>query len=121
PAIVSRNSARLYPVTVWCEAIPGVDVDRGGRDSFAIWTLPDFPELLLKHPPEFKGMRAFPVSRKWRGWEFQIENPALFRPVENAVRLLTALRDHLGTERLFNQPEARPAFFDQLMGTSTVR
>jgi uncharacterized protein YbbC (DUF1343 family) len=122
PAIVSRDSARLYPVTVWCEAIPEVAVDRGGPDSFQIWTMPDFPEKLLKRPPQFKGMDARPwQNREWPGLRFRIHDPNSYRPLENAIRLLCAIRDEMGADRLFSNPGARPVFFDQLMGTGETR
>ncbi len=121
PAIVSPACARLYPVTVWCEAIADIDVDRGNADSFAIWCMPDFPAELLKNPPIFKGMRATALTGKRSGYHFQIDELSRFKPVENAVILLCALRDHLGVERLFSQPDNRPEFFDKLMGTSSVR
>ncbi|MDF3129722.1 DUF1343 domain-containing protein [Kiritimatiellaeota bacterium B1221] len=121
PAIVSPASARLYPVTVWCEAIADIDVDRGKANSFAVWCMPDFPEALLEAPPTFKGMTATPVSGEKSGLKFQIENLSAYRPVENALILLCALRDHLGSARLFDPSKNRPEFFDKLMGTSSVR
>ncbi|MGA0332588.1 MAG: exo-beta-N-acetylmuramidase NamZ family protein [Kiritimatiellia bacterium] len=126
PAIVSVQSARLYPVTVWCEAVPGVRVDRGGPHSFSEWLMPDFPDALFSNPPRFSGMQAESFSRHidgrlWSGWRFSIPDLSAFRPVENAVRLLCALRDHLGAERLFDTEGARPEFFDRLIGTATVR
>lgn len=122
PAIVSRESALLYPVTVWCEAIPEVAVDRGGPASFQIWTMPDFPEKLLQTPPKFKGMAARALrDREWPGLGFCVNDPNSYRPVENAVRLLCALREEMGVARLFSNPGARPSFFDQLMGTGETR
>lgn len=122
PGIVSRESSRLYPVTVWSEAIADVQVDRGGTGSFQMWCMPDFPDKLIKTPPAFEGMTARPVhDQKWPGLRFQISDPAAYRPVENALRLLCALRDALGSERLFAGEGTRPDFFDQLMGNRTPR
>lgn len=126
PAIVSPLSAQLYPVTVWCEAIPEVDVNRGGPTSFMEWTMPDFPPALLDAPPSFTGMIGEPVERHielkaWRGLQFRITHLREYRPLQNALILLCALRDHLGAERLFDNHGARPEFFDKLMGGSSVR
>jgi uncharacterized protein YbbC (DUF1343 family) len=38
-----------------------------------------------------------------------------------AVKLLAAIRDTHGSERLWNMPGARPEWFDKLMGTDRVR
>ena len=126
PAIVSPESALLYPLTVWCEAIPDIWVDREGKNSFQIWLMPDFPEDLLNTPLEMRGVTAEPYASHtptgvWKGFQFTITDQKLYRPVACAVQLLCALRDRLGNDRLFRSPEARPEFFDQLMGTSSVR
>lgn len=126
PAIVSSDSAKMYPMTVWCEAIPQVWVDRGGSSSFQVWCMPDFPEVLLSSLPRFIGIQASPIRSKtpegeWSGLRFDLTNSQKVQPVANAVGLLCALRDELGVDRLFNDPKSRPDFFDQLMGTSSVR
>lgn len=126
PAIVSRASALTYPMTVWCEAIPGVWVDRGGACSFQVWSMPGLPAEALADTLRPAGA-AYAVTRcatsngEQPGLAIRIVDRPGFQPVRNAVELLCGLRDHLGKERLFEAPGARPEFFDQLMGTRSVR
>jgi uncharacterized protein YbbC (DUF1343 family) len=123
PGIVSPASALLYPLTVWCEAIGGVDVDRGGPDSFQIWGMPGLPARALAEELDLAGIRAVPAQspRGWPALRFELTDRSLHRPVQSALRLLSALQTHLGPGRLWNHPESRPAFFDQLMGSGHVR
>lgn len=122
PGLPSRTSAMLYPLTVWCEAIPEVSVDRGGRRSFQLWAMPDLKPEALLNTLRLEGVNAAPAisPEEWPAVQFTLNGQPYF-PVRNAVRLLTALRDQLGTARLFHAEGARPEFFDKLMGTSELR
>jgi len=123
PAIVSRAAAELYPLTVWCEAVPDVDVDRGGPASFQIWSMPDFNATVLAKQLELPGVhvRCGTGPRGWPALCFTRDRSRPYLPVTAALRLLTALRDQLGSERLFAAPGARPEFFDHLMGNAGPR
>ncbi|MEX2607099.1 MAG: DUF1343 domain-containing protein [Kiritimatiellia bacterium] len=129
PAIVCVEAARLYPLTVWSEAIADVWVDRGGPLSFQCWAMPDLTEkgvegisASLTLPGITITPRAFDTPQGvWHGFQFEQNFEESFRPVTAAVHLLSGLRDHLGPDRLFTRTGARPFFFDQLMGTRTVR
>ncbi len=123
PAIVSREAARLYPLTVWSEAIPHVGVDRGGPRSFQLWSMPDLPASILARELSLPGI-GVEAGRDDAGWPallFHVETPSELRPVSAALLLLTALSRHLGPDRLFKAPGARPHFFDQLMGNHAPR
>ncbi len=124
PAIGSPESARLYPLTVWCEAIPEVSVDRGGPRSFQIWAMPDLnPDPLIPKLQQ-PGLHVESGHSEKEGWPalcFRLDPEADWKPMTAAIQLLTALRDQLGAERLFACPGARPAFFDKLMGTDRIR
>lgn len=124
PGIPSPASALLYPLTVWCEAIPDVSVDRATPRSFQLWAMPDLdPNAILPLlRPALQGLAVTP-GQSLEGWpalHFHRNTDPYF-PVRNAVRLLAALRDTLGISRLFNIPGTRPDFFDKLMGTPAIR
>jgi uncharacterized protein YbbC (DUF1343 family) len=122
PGLPSKTSAELYPVTVWCEAIPGVSVERGGPRSFQLWAMPDLAPEKLAETVSFEGLDAVPAvsQENWPALFFR-RNGQPYAPVRNAVRLLAGIRDQLGVDRLFHPEGARPAFFDRLMGTASVR
>ncbi len=123
PGIVSRDSARLYPLTVWCEAIPGVSVERGGERSFQVWGMEDLPAADLAENLRIPGLRLTESRVELAGKtvpavRFDILGP--FRPAAAAVQWLAALRDRVGAERLFAAEGARPWFFDRLWGNARI-
>jgi uncharacterized protein YbbC (DUF1343 family) len=122
PGLPNLTSALVYPVTVWCEAIPQVSVDRGSPRSFHLWAMPDLNPCALIGALHLEGLYAAVTTTRenWPGILFT-PNGEPYAPVRNAVRLLAALRDQLGADRLFHHPKARPDFFDKLMGTASVR
>lgn len=125
PALVSRNSALCYPVTVWSEAVPNVWVDRGGEKSFCVWAMPNWPEDLLPDLRSF-GYRSEPghwttPQGEWKGLQIHpLPHTPLF-PVSAAFTFLQACCGAMGPERLFDREGARPEFFDQLAGTRSLR
>jgi hypothetical protein len=126
PAIVSPAAALCYPLTVWCEAVPKVWVDRGGDQSFQVWAMPDFPPMSTEIFTPY-GYRAFLETFStpeglWDGLRFQRIPDTNAKPVCAAHRLLKEICIHLGAERLFGtEAGARPRFFDQLAGTAEWR
>jgi uncharacterized protein YbbC (DUF1343 family) len=129
PAIVSVEAALLYPLTVWSEAIPDVWVDRGGPRSFQCWAMPDLSRSTaedlsasLNLPGIHCTAQDFETPKgSWSGLAFQLDPCTSLLPVTAAVQLLCKLRDLMGKDRFFASPDSRPEFFDQLMGTETVR
>lgn len=124
PAIVSREAALLYPLTVWCEAIPGVEVEREGPRSFQVWGMEGLDASSLARSLDLPGCRVragHAGRRNFPSLLFEVHEPRAWRPVTATVRLLAALRDQFGVERLFKVPGARPEFFDKLMGTDRIR
>ena len=125
PAIVSELSALCYPITVWSEAIPDFWVDRGGPASFQVWAMPDLPvddlcALTLPgvtlHPDQFQTPKGI-----WPGVRFELSSRTAFKPVTVAHHLLAYLSEVWGADRLFDHPDARPDFFDQLAGGPSWR
>ena len=121
PAIPSIESARLYPMTVWCEAIDQVSVHRARSDAFQIWAMPDWnPSALL--PMTLPGIEAHldRSEEEWPALRFRRIPGMPCLPVTAAERLLVAIGKQLGAERLFGAG-CRPEFFDKLAGTSSFR
>jgi hypothetical protein len=126
PAIVSPDAARCYPVTVWSEAVADIHVDRGGRGSFQVWAMPDFPTSAFPAEEVLYGyrLRSAPCATTagtWAGLKLAVEEPISLKPISLAHTILERLCRELGSERLFSQPGCRPEFFDQLAGTTTWR
>ncbi len=134
PGIRSWESAWCYPATVFTEALPTLDCDRGGLLPFQVvaapWIEAGRLATLLDGAP-LRGAGFYPVwyrpaggsygGETVQGIRIVVEQPEIFRPVEVAVWLLALLQREYGAERLWDAPGARPGFFDQLMGTNRVR
>ena len=114
PAIRSWMAAAVYPATVFCEATPALDCDRGGLIPFqtlcAPWLDPDAV-------PELAGARVHRhVNRSLHpGIRITVTDARRWRPVAASVRVLASLP----AERLWEG--AREDFFDLLYGTRSVR
>ncbi len=127
PALGTQTSAVCYPLTVWSEAIPEVDVDRGGPRSFQVWSMPDLPAEALarslhgQNGVQVRTTEVIHQDQRWPGLQFEVPEVNTYLPVSFAVKMLENLCRHLGPDRLFRQTGARPDFFDQLMGTKSVR
>jgi uncharacterized protein YbbC (DUF1343 family) len=127
PALISEASVLCYPITVWSEAIAGVDVDRGGSRSFQVWAMRDLPvdELASRLDGQegvsVRAGTAGPDDELLPALLFEVQDRSRFRPVRFAVRMLGELCAVSGADRLFSAEGCRPEFFDQLMGTADVR
>lgn len=55
------------------------------------------------------------------GVAIEIVDSSLFAPVRTGVAIIEALQHVHGAAWLWSQPGTRPEFFDQLMGTDSVR
>lgn len=132
PAIRSWDSALMYPMTVFTEAYPAVDCDRGGALSFRIIGAPwmnqnaligDLKPGLLSCGVEMRPYRYVPVDGKYRGVAldgilFSVGNPSAFYPVTAGVLILTALMQRHGEKVLSG---GRDEWFDKLNGSTQVR
>lgn len=122
PTIRDWEAARLYPATVFAEALPQLDVGRDGPWAWRTLQAPwiDGPALAdalnAKHLP---GIRFFDFTQAddRGGIRLHLTDPAVFRPWATALAILRALQAAYGPERLFEHPSARPAWFTKLLGT----
>ena len=97
PGIKSWDSAVLYPVTVFTEACPALDVDRGGNLAFRVlgaeWM---DPQKLIRDSSA--AVRRFGVSMREYRWGtiagvlLSVENAERYRPVAAGMTLLEAIR-----------------------------
>ena len=131
--IRSWESAWCYPATVFCEALPSLDCDRGGILPFqvlgATWmngqdlvaslaerVLPGvtfFPHTYIPHGRKMEEVLV--------GLRLVVTDPKAFRPVTTGITILETLQRVYGPEPLWNADGVRPGFFDQLCGTASVR
>jgi uncharacterized protein YbbC (DUF1343 family) len=134
PGIRSWESAWCYPATVFTEAFPSLDCGRQGPLPFQILGAPWLHGTALRsrldttslpgvrwvaHPYCLPQPNAAPVVVD--GVRIVIHDPTAFRPITTGLTLLQTVQELHGTESLWEHPDSRPAFFDQLCGTNTVR
>jgi uncharacterized protein YbbC (DUF1343 family) len=134
PAILSWESARCFPVTVFFEGIPAVDHGRKTNLPFQIFGAPwirseqtaealndlRLPGVLF-HPHRYDARPRETEPMLLNGVRFTVTEPASFKPIETAVHILATLHTQYGARRLWKTPDARPEFFDKLFGTDAVR
>ena len=128
--IRSWESAWCYPTTVFTEALPSLDCGRTGPQPFQVLGAPWFEgrevvDALSDY--ELPGIKVFPHAyyirqSEWvEGIRLVVTDPNAFRPVTTGLVLLEILQERYGRNHLWESPDARPDFFDQLYGTDTVR
>ncbi len=129
PGIRTPHTAWCYPVTVGFEAWPAVDYGRGTLMPFELVGARDLDEQALAAAmmrEKLPGIGWYPTVYEHkgevrRGLRIVVHDPSVYRPVASAVALLIQLQTLLGKKRLWRTEGSRPAFFDQLYGTDTVR
>jgi uncharacterized protein YbbC (DUF1343 family) len=132
PAIRSWDSAVMYPMTVFTEAYPAVDCDRGGSLAFRVVGAPwlNQAKLIQALSPGLRScgvaMRPYryrPQSGSYRdmtldGILFSVCSPEAFYPVTAGMLLLSELVGNYG-EKVF--AGGRDEWFDKLNGTDEAR
>lgn len=134
PRIRSWECGLLFTCTVAGEALPAVDYGSGTPQSFQLIAAPALsPEALAERlrAAALPGVEPLPVAyvaraglyagQRLQGLRLTVTDAAHFKPVTTCVHWLAAVRDLLGTDRLWGAPGTRPDFFDKLFGTSSVR
>lgn len=132
PGIPTWDSAALYPATVFTEAYPALDCDRGGPLSFRVLGAPwldtaslidDFADVLPACGVGLRPYRYRPRGGRYKdqplnGLLLTVENRDAFYPVTAGVIIFAAIlqrhRDDLCVD-------ARPEWLDKLFGTDTLR
>jgi uncharacterized protein YbbC (DUF1343 family) len=133
PAIVSWESALCYPATVFTEAFGALNRGQGTGLDFQIlaasWIRSEelceaLSQCRLKgvsfhrHPLPAAGARGGGLLD---GVRLTVVDPQRFRPAATSVHILSCLQTLYGRRRVWRSRDARPAFFDTLFGTPTVR
>lgn len=128
PALRNWESARCYPVTVCCEALPALDNRRKTVDAFQVLTAVgiDASEWSARlREAEWPGVHFEPYydpeHAGREGVRIRVTRPRDFRPVRTAVVLLRMLGDRMGDAALWEREGTREDFFDRLMGADRVR
>lgn len=124
PGIRYWDTAWVYPITVFTEALAGLDCGRGGTIPFQVLAAPwiDAEPLAREiNQMELPGLRAAPLWAPSPGIRLMVIDPDRLRPFEAMLHLVCALRDRYGHEALWSAPGTRPEWFDKLAGLRTVR
>jgi len=134
PAIKSWDCGLCFPITVFLEALPALDHGRGTETPFqrigAPWL--DAKKLslglsALKLPGirfttcRYKAMTGSYKGQNVQGLRLHVTNASEYLPVQTGMAILQIVQDIHGAHQLWSHPGTREAFFDQLMGTDTVR
>ena len=134
PSILNWQSGLCFPITVFFEALPGIDHGRGTGFPFEVVGAPrldngdvckslqgeNLPGVSFA-PCEYLAQSSAYRRRRLQGIRISVSDPHAYRPVRTAVSLISALQQACPAEQLWKHPEARPGFFDQLMGAGGVR
>ena len=134
PAIRSWACGLCFPITVFLEALPGLDHGRGTAAPFqrvgAPWL--DAQELarqLTKRP--WPGIRFTTGSYRAatgnyrgqivRGLQLEVLDANAYQPVQTGIAIIDTVQRLHGAGQLWSHAGTREHFFDQLMGTDVVR
>ena len=134
PAIKSWNCGLCFPITVFCEALPALDHGRGTDEPFQRVGAPwldakrlcremkamDLPGIRFA-ACRYRAMAGIYKGKTVHGLKIQVANASEYLPVQTGLAILRLVQDIHGAAPLWSHPGTRAAFFDQLMGTDTVR
>lgn len=134
PRIQSLQAAQCFTATVFCEGLAAIDNGSGLPDVFQVagsglaqpnalhdaLTAIHLPGVRLE-PCCFTPTRGPWANRTIGGARIRISDANLFQPVALSVHLIAAFQSVCGPAALWSHPANRPAFFDQLYGTPSVR
>jgi uncharacterized protein YbbC (DUF1343 family) len=134
PAIKSWECGLCFPITVFLEALPALDHGRGTDAPFQRVGAPWLNARKLSREMNamnlsgfrfttcrYKAMTGSYKGRSVHGVNIQITDASEYLPVQAGLALLRIVHDIHGADTLWSHPGTREAFFDQLMGTDTVR
>lgn len=126
PAIRSWETARLYPATVFAEALPQLDIARATAYAFRVICAPWIRGEALAdelNAAGLPGVRFFDFTQypEQGGIRLHLTDSATFSPWKTTGAILQALRRMGGDKELFDHPDARPAWMTKLCGTESWR
>lgn len=125
PAIRDWTAARLYPATVFAEALPQLDVGRATAWAWRTLRAPWFEGPALADDLNALGLPGVAFHDFTQpdagGIRLSLTDNAAFRPWETGLAILRALRRRHGDARLFGHPQARPDWMGKLTALSHWR
>ena len=134
PGIRTWESGYCFAATVFTEALPAIDNGRGTGLDFQLfgarWMKSQevcemLGDLKLRgvrfHPHHYVTGSGRKKGERLDGIRITVTHPDTFRPVTTAISIIYCIQELYGRERIWQSTDVRPAFFDQLFGTDTVR
>ena len=128
PGIRTVHTAESYPITVCCEALPVIDYAKGLPEVFQLMGCEHFDANMIASLNELNlpGLTIRASSFLTNGHElpalaFDVTDISRYQPICAMYAILSALQQRVGKQVLWETEGSRPAFFDKLMGTSSVR
>ena len=130
PAIRSPAHALAYPATVLFEAFPALDVGRKtahafqGLENSTELTSKDWKEIcktVIGHLSLVIGNGGITIEPLDDGLRLCVTDLKNYQPALAGLALVQAVQRVWGAENLWQKHGARPAWFDQLLGTDRIR
>ena len=126
PAIRSWETARLYPATVFAEALPQLDIARTTAYAFRVLCAPwiegeRLADALNAQTLPGVTFHDFTQAPGQGGIRLHLTDSARFQPWRTTCALLQTLQRLYGPERLFAHPQARADWMTKLCGTEAWR
>jgi uncharacterized protein YbbC (DUF1343 family) len=134
PRIRSLAAAQCFTATVFAEGLAAIDNGSGLDEVFQVVgtglaqpaAIQDTLAAIRLPGVRLEPCIFTPTLGPWAlrpigGARIQISDASLFHPVTLSVHLITAFQAACGPAALWSFPANRPAFFDQLYGTPSVR
>lgn len=134
PGIRTWESAMCFPATVCFEALGAIDHGRAtnlafqvigsewmrGADVAGCLSSMRLPGVMF-YPHSYVPRPLDDSTTLLHGIRMTVTDPARFRPARTAVSIIQCLQNLYGKHRVWTPGKSRPAFFDKLFGTSSVR
>lgn len=123
PAIRSWETARIYPTTVFAEALPQLDIGRSTPYAFRMLGAPWFNGQALANTLNdigLPGLTAYDFTQQSDKGAIRLHltDFEAYHPWQATTIILQTLNTLYGSEKLFDHPEARPDWMTQLCGTN---
>jgi uncharacterized protein YbbC (DUF1343 family) len=124
PGIRTWETGWVYPVTVFFEAFPSIGCGRGTMEPFQGISAPWIDADRLARELNGRRLPGLAFQPAWNpdpGVRIRVTHPDRLKPCAAAIHMVHALQKLAGAERIWGADDARPEWFDTLMGADAVR